>query len=82
LNRHEQAIAAYQLALEKKPMASQADWARLQTAKHWTALKQYDRAIVALAELDVTDDLMLNRLSSSLKMNLRSAGTSGRPEGL
>ncbi len=82
LNRHERAIAAYQLALEKKPIASQADWARLQTAKHWTALKQYDRAIVALAELDVTDDLMLNRLSSSLKTSLRSAGPSGRPEGL
>jgi tetratricopeptide (TPR) repeat protein len=82
LNRHERAIAAYQLALEKKPIASQADWARLQTATHWTALKQYDRAIVALAELDVTDDPILNRLSSSLKTSLRTAGPSGGPEGL
>ncbi len=82
LNRHERAIAAYQLVLEKKPSASQADWARLQTAQHWTALKRYDRATVALAELDVTDDPMLNRLSSSLKTSLRAAGRAGRSEGL
>jgi tetratricopeptide (TPR) repeat protein len=82
LNRHARAIAAYQLVLEKKPNASQADWARLQTAQHWTALKQYDRATVALAELDVTDDPMLNRLSSSLRTALRTANRSGEPEGL
>lgn len=82
LNRHERAIAAYQAVLEKKPNASQADWARLQTAKHWTVLKQYDRATVALAELDVTDDPMLNRLSSSLKTSLRAASRSGEAEGL
>lgn len=82
LNRHEPAIAAYQLVLEKKPNAFQADWARLQTARHWTALEQYDRATVALAELDVTDDPIVNRLSSSLKADLRTAGRSGRSEGL
>lgn len=82
LNRHERAIAAYQSVLEKKPSASQADWARLQTAKHWTILKQYDRATVALAELDVTDDPMLSRLSSSLKTSLRTARRSGEAEGL
>ena len=82
LNRHERAIAAYQVALEKKPNVSQADWARLQTAQHWTALKRYDRATVALAELDVTDDPMLNRLSSSLKTSLRAVDRSGRPEEL
>ena len=82
LNRHERAIAAYQLVLAKKPNVSHADWARLQTAKHWMGLKQYDRATVALAELDVTDDPMLNRLSASLKMSLRTASHAGRPEGL
>lgn len=82
LNRHERAIAAYHVVLEKKPNAAQADWARLQTAQHWTALKQYDRATVALAELDVTDDPILNRLSSSLKASLRTADRSGRSEGL
>ena len=82
LNRHERAIAAYQLVLEKKPNVSQADWARLQTARHWTMLKQYDRATVALAELDATDDPMLNRLSSSLKTSLRTVGRLGRPEEL
>jgi len=82
LNRHERAIAAYQLVLAKKPNVSHVDWARLQTAKHWTVLKQYDRATVALAELDVTDDPMLNRLSASLKMSLRTASHAGRPEGL
>ncbi len=82
VNQHERAIAAYQGVLEKKPNVSQADWARLQTAQHWTALKQYDRATVALAELDVTDDPMLNRLSSLLQASLRTAGRSGRSEGL
>lgn len=82
LNRHERAIAAYQVVLEKKPNVSQADWARLQTARHWTMLKQYDRATVALAEFDATDDPMLNRLSSSLKTSLRTVDRSGRPEEL
>jgi len=82
LHRHERAIAAYQLVLAKKPNVSHADWARLQTAKHWTVLKQYDRATVALAELDITNDPMLNRLSASLEMSLRIAGHAGRPEGL
>jgi tetratricopeptide (TPR) repeat protein len=82
LNRHERAITAYQLVLAKKPNVSHADWARLQTANHWTALKQYDRATVALAELDVTDDPMLNRLSASLKTSLRAVSHSGRREGL
>ena len=82
LNRHERAIAAYQSVLEKKPIASQADWARLQIANHWTMLKQYDRATVALAELDVTNDAMLNRLSSSLKTSLKTAHRTGPSEGL
>ncbi|OQW35826.1 MAG: hypothetical protein A4E19_16390 [Nitrospira sp. SG-bin1] len=82
LNRHERAIAAYQSVLTKKPTVSQADWARLQIAKHWTSLKQYDRATVALAELDVTGDPMLNRLSSSLRTSLRTAGGSRSAEGL
>jgi TolA-binding protein len=82
LNRHEQAIAAYQLVLEHKPKPSQADWARLQAARHWMVLKHYDRATVALAELALTDDPILNRLSSSLKASLRTASQSGRSEAL
>lgn len=82
LNRHERAITAYQLVLAKKPNVSHADWARLQTANHWTALKQYDRATVALAELDVTDDPMLNRLAASLKTSVRAVSHSGKREGL
>jgi tetratricopeptide (TPR) repeat protein len=82
LNRHERAITAYQLVLAKKPNVSHADWARLQTANHWAALKQYDRATVALAELDVTDDPILNRLSASLKTSLRAVSHSRRQEGL
>ncbi len=82
LNRHERAIAAYQFVLDNEPKSPQADWARLQTAKHWTVLKQYDRATVALAELDVTDDPILNRLSSSLKTSLQTAGHAVTPEGL
>ncbi len=81
-NRHERAIAAYQSVLAHKPNAAHADWARLQTARHWTALKQYERATVALAELDVADDPLLNRLSASLQTSVRAANHSRRPEGL
>lgn len=82
LNRHERAIAVYQSVLEKKPKVRQAEWARLQTAQHWTALKQYDRATVALAELGRADDEMVNRLSASLKGAVQSVRQSGKAEGL
>jgi tetratricopeptide (TPR) repeat protein len=82
LNRHERAIAAYQSVLAKKPNAHQAEWARLQTAQHWTALKQYDRATIALAELDVAADQMVNRIAASLKNSLQSARQSRHAEGL
>jgi tetratricopeptide (TPR) repeat protein len=82
LNRHERAIAAYQSVLERKPNAHQAEWARLQTAKQWTALKQYDRATIALAELDVAADQMVNRIAASLKNSLQTARRSRHTEGL
>ena len=82
LDRHEQAIAAYQAALDKKPAARQAEWAHLQTAKHWQALKQYDRATVALAEVGATDDQLINRYSSSLKGSVQSARRPVGEEGL
>jgi TolA-binding protein len=82
LNRHERAIAVYQSVLEKKPKVRQAEWARLQTAQHWTALKQYDRATVALAELGRADDEMVNRLSASLKGVAQTVRRSGKAEGL
>ena len=82
LNRHHRAIAAYQAVLEKKPKARHAEWAHLQTAQHWAALKQYDRAIVALAELNVTDDETINRLSAALKTSLNTVRRSGKVEGL
>ena len=82
LNRHERAIAAYQSVLEKKPKLRQAEWARLQTAQHWTALKQYDRATVALAELGHADDEIVDRFSSSLKGTVQTVRRSGKTEGL
>lgn len=82
LNRHERAIAAYQSVLAKKPNARQSEWAYLQTAKHWTALKQYDRATVALAELDVAADQMVNRIAASLKNSLQTVRRSRHAEGL
>lgn len=82
VNRHESAIAAYQSVLEKQPSSGQAEWAHLQTAKHWTALKQYDRATVALAELDVADDRMVNRVAASLKISLQTARQSQKAKGL
>jgi tetratricopeptide (TPR) repeat protein len=82
LNRHERAIAAYQAVLEKKPKSRQAEWARLQTAQHWTALKRYDRATVALAELGRADDAIVDRLSASLKGTVQAVRQSGQTEGL
>jgi len=82
LNRHESAVAAYRSVLEKKPTAHQAEWAHLQTAKHWTALKQYDRATIALAELAVADDQMINRVAASLKLSLQTARQSQNVKGL
>lgn len=82
LNRHERAIAVYLSVLEKNPNVRQAEWARLQTAQHWTALKQYDRATVALAELGRADDEMVNRLSASLKGAAQTVRHSGKAEGL
>lgn len=82
LNRHESAIGVYQSVLETKPKAHQAEWAHLQTAKHWTALKQYDRATVALAELDGADDQMVNRIAASLKISLQTARQSQKAKAL
>lgn len=82
LNRHEKAITAYQAIIDRKPPAEQAEWAHLQTAKHWSALKQYDRATIALAELGETDDPVINRLAVSLRSSFQTARRVGREEGL
>lgn len=83
LNRHEKAITAYQAVIDRKLPVGQVEWAHLQTAKHWGALKQYDRATIALAELGETDDPVINRLSVSLKSSFQSARRAGREgEGL
>ncbi len=82
LNRHQKAIAAYQAVIDGNPPTEQAEWAHLQTAKHWSALKQYDRATIALAELGVTDDPIMNRLSASLKNSFQAARRAGIEEGL
>jgi tetratricopeptide (TPR) repeat protein len=72
LNRHEQAIAAYREALDMKPAARHAEWMHLQTARHWTALKQYERATVALAEVGEAEDPLINRFAASFKGSLQS----------
>jgi tetratricopeptide (TPR) repeat protein len=72
LNRHEQAISVYREALDMKPAARQAEWIHLQTARHWTALKQYERATVALAEVGETEDPLINRFTASFKGSLQS----------
>lgn len=82
LNRHEQALAVYREALEKKPSKRHAEWAYLQTAKHWNVLKRYDRAAVALADLGETDDPLINRYATSLKGYLQTARRPETREGL
>ncbi|MCP9453720.1 MAG: tetratricopeptide repeat protein [Nitrospira sp.] len=73
LNRHEQAIAAYQAALDHQPDRRRREWIHLRTALHWNALKHYDRATVALAEVGETDDPLFNRFVDSLKDTVRTA---------
>jgi len=73
LNRHEQAIAAYQAALDRHPGRREREWIHLQTARHWNELRQYDRATVALAEVGETDDPLINRFTASLKDTVRTA---------
>ena len=73
LNRHERAVAAYRELLDMKPAAHHAEWIHLQTARHWMALKQYERAIVALAEVGETEDPLINRFVASSKSNLQAA---------
>jgi tetratricopeptide (TPR) repeat protein len=73
LDRHQQAIAAYLDALEHKPATHHVEWIHLQTAKHWFALKQYDRATVALAEVGESNDPLIMRVATALKGSLRTA---------
>ena len=82
LNRHQQAVAAYLELLEHKPAVRHAEWIHLQTAKHWYALKQYDRATVALAEVGESDDPLMMRFTASLRGSLRAARRSIEEEGI
>lgn len=82
LNRHEQANEVYLRVIEKKPSPEQTDWARLQIARGWRALKQYDRATVALAELGQSEDPLLNRFSAHYHDVIRQARQQPKEEGL
>ncbi|MFO0707594.1 MAG: tetratricopeptide repeat protein [Nitrospira sp.] len=72
-NRHERAIEVYQTVADKSATASQREWARLQIVRGWQALKQFDRATVALAELGQTGDPLVTRFSSTYRENLQHA---------
>ena len=82
LDRHQQAIAAYLEILEYKPAAYHVEWIHLQTAKHWYALKQYDHATVALAEVGESDDPLIMRVAAMLKRSLQAARRSVEEEEL
>ena len=56
--------------VDKKPDAAQLHWARLQIVRGWQALKQHDRATVALAELGQTDDPLVTRFSSTYRESI------------
>ncbi|MEC4889462.1 MAG: tetratricopeptide repeat protein [Nitrospira sp.] len=82
LKRHEQANEVYHTVIEKKPSPAQIDWARLQIARGWRALKQYDRATVALAELGQSEDQLLTRFSAHYYDVIRQARQQPKEEGL
>jgi tetratricopeptide (TPR) repeat protein len=82
LDRHQQAIAAYLEILEHKPAAYHVEWIHLQTAKHWYALKRYDHATVALAEVGESHDPLIMRVAAGLKRSLQAARRSVEEEEL
>ncbi len=82
LERRQEAVTAYQAVLDKHPTASQAEWAHLQTAIHHRALKQLDRATVALAELGAAEDALINRIAQSVKGGVQAARRPLSREGL
>ncbi len=71
MKRHREAIDVYHTVVEKKPDQAQLQWARLQIVRGWQALKQPDRATVALAELGQTDDALVTRFSSSIHESIK-----------
>ncbi|SPP65218.1 conserved exported hypothetical protein [Nitrospira lenta] len=71
MKRYQEAIDVYHSVIEKKPNQSQLQWARLQIVRGWQALKQPDRATVALAELGQTDDALVTRFSSSIHESIK-----------
>lgn len=73
MKRYEQAIEVYHTVIEKKPDRDQLQWARLQIVRGWQALKQHDRATVALAELGQTDDSLVTRFSSTYHESIKQA---------
>lgn len=73
LKRYEQAIEVYHTVISKKPERAQLQWARLQIVRGWQALKQHDRATVALAELGQTDDSLVTRFSSTYRESIQQA---------
>jgi TolA-binding protein len=70
MKRYQQAIEVYHSVVDKKPDAAQLHWARLQIVRGWQALKQHDRATVALAELGQTDDPLVTRFSSTYRESI------------
>lgn len=82
LNRHAEAIAAYQVVLARHPSATQAEWAHLQMAKHWNSVKRYDNAALALAELGASEDPLISRYASSFRGHLQAARRPVKGEGL
>lgn len=71
MKRYQAAIDVYHTVIEKKPDQAQLQWARLQIVRGWQALKQHDRATVALAELGQTDDALVTRFSSSFHESIK-----------
>ncbi len=71
MKRYQEAIEVYHTVVDKKPDPAQLQWARLQIVRGWQALKQHDRATVALAELGQTDDSLVTRFSSSFHESIK-----------
>ncbi|ULA63162.1 MAG: Tetratricopeptide repeat protein [Nitrospira sp.] len=71
MKRHREAIDVYHTVIEKKPDRDQLQWARLQIVRGWQALKEHDRATVALAELGQGGDALMSRFSSSFHESIK-----------
>lgn len=78
LDQHAKANEIYATVLDVADSADQRDWAKLQLIRGWRAMKQYDRAQVALAELGQSEDELVAKFAGTLNGAIRQLRDEGK----